>query len=254
MAKGIEQWISNPTNDRLLIENAIKEDPQAASAELEAEWRRDIEAFISQELVAGVTVAGRFELPKVEGARYFAFADPSGGRQDSFTLAIAHTEKGGKIVLDVLRERRPSFQPTAIVVEFVEVLKAYEIHEVTADKYAGAWVPKAFREQGIVVRPSVLTASEIYLEFLPLISNGTVELLDQKRLAGQLTGLERRARSGGKDLITHYPGGHDDVANAAAGVLVRAQRATRSGPRIWSLTWGGAYPVGAFDSAGRLVR
>ena len=33
-------------------------------------------------------------------------------------------------------------------------------------------------------------------------------------------GLERRTARGGRDSIDHTPGGHDDLANAAAGVLV----------------------------------
>jgi hypothetical protein len=247
--------VMNPTIDKRLVENALREDPQAASAEWEAVWRQDIEAFISQELVEAVTVPGRFELPKAEGARYYAFADPSGGRQDSFTLGIAHAEKNGKIVLDVLRERRPPFQPEGVVAEFSEAIKAFGVHEVMADKYAGEWVPEAFRKRGIVVRPSDLTASAIYLEFLPLVSNGTVELLDMKRLAGQLTGLERRARSGGKDSVTHYPGGHDDLANAAAGACVRVQKSKRSGVRVWSATWGGRASDGrTFGSDGYLIR
>ena len=221
----------NPTIDKRLIDNALKEDPQAAAAEWEAEWRQDIEAFITQELVEGVTVPGRFELPRLEGVQYHAFADPSGGRQDSFTLGISHRESSGKIILDVLRERRPPFQPKAVVSEYSELMKSFGLFEVTADRYAGEWVTAAFQENRVTVRPSELSASEIYLNFLPLISNGTVELLDVKRLAGQLTGLERRARSGGKDQITHYAGGHDDVANAAAGVCVLAQ-APRCEPNI----------------------
>ncbi len=212
----------NPTIDKRLIENALKEDPQAAAAEWEAEWRQDIEAFITQELVEAVTAQGRFELPRLKGVQYHAFADPSGGRQDSFTLGISHRESSGKIVLDVLRERRPPFQPKAVVSEYSELMKSFGLSSVTADRYAGEWVTSAFRENGITVKPAELSASEIYLNFLPLISNGTVELLDVKRLAGQLTGLERRARSGGKDLVAHYPGGHDDLANAAAGATVAA--------------------------------
>lgn len=226
--------VMNPTIDKRLIANAIKEDPQNAAAEWEAEWRSDIEAFIPHELVEAVTIPGRFELPRIEGVDYYAFADPSGGCQDSFTLGIAHAEASGKVVLDVLRERRPPFQPKAVVMEFSDVLKTFKVQEVAADRYAGRWVPEAFRECGIAVRPSERTASELYLEVLPLVSNGTAELLDIKRLAGQLTGLERRTRSGGKDLVTHYPGGHDDCANAAAGALVLAA-IPRPGPRIWRL-------------------
>jgi len=68
-------------------------------------------------------------------------------------------------------------------------------------------------------------------------------------------GLERRARSGGKDLVTHYPGGHDDVANAAAGALVAAFHSiSRPGVQIYSLRDPGERPRPAFDISGRLIR
>ena len=221
--------IMNPTVDRRVIDNALKEDPQAARSEWEAEWREDIEAFITAELVEAVVVPGRFELPKIEGVDYFGFIDPSGGRQDAFTLGICHREGSGKIVLDVLRERRPPFQPQGVVEEFSDVLRSFKISSIKSDKYAGEWVPEAFRVHEIEVKNADMTASEFYLNFLPLVSNGTVELLDSKRLLAQLTGLERRARSGGKDLVTHYAGGHDDLANAAAGAIVTAEREAAHG-------------------------
>jgi hypothetical protein len=46
------------------------------------------------------------------------------------------------------------------------------------------------------------------------------DLLDHPRLITQLCALERRTGRGtGRDTIDHPPGGHDDIANAAAGVL-----------------------------------
>jgi hypothetical protein len=217
--------VMNPTIDLRLIERALREDPQAASSEWESTWREDISAFITSELIEAVTIPGRFELPKIDGARYVGFLDPSGGRQDSFTMAISHREESGRIILDVLRERRPPFQPKSVVAEFSETLKAFGITEVEADRYAAEWVVEAFRENGIQVKPAPMTASDGYMNFLPMVANGTVELLDSKRLKAQLTGLERRIRSGGKDLITHFPGGHDDLANAAACACVMAARA-----------------------------
>jgi hypothetical protein len=240
--------IMNPTIDGRLIENALKEDPQAARAEWEAEWREDIEAFITQEMVEAVMIPGRFELPRIQGAEYFGFVDPSGGRQDSFTLGICHREASGKIVLDVLRERRPPFQPQGVVAEFSDVLKSFKVSAVKSDKYAGEWVPEAFRTHDITVENADMTASELYLNFLPLISNGTVELLDNKRLLAQLTGLERRARSGGKDLVCHYAGGHDDVANAAAGACVMAAHEADAGGLFISAN--SVYP----DSSGRSIQ
>ncbi len=227
--------IMNPTIDGRLIQNALREDPQAARAEWEAEWREDIEAFITQELVDAVMIPGRFELPNVWETEYFGFVDPSGGRQDAFTMGICHRESSGRIVLDVLHERRPPFQPSSVVAEFADVLKSFRISSVDSDHYAAAWVTEAFQEHGIWVKNSAMSASEIYMNFLPLVANGTVELLDNKRLLAQLTGLERRARSGGKDLITHYAGGHDDLANSCAGVCVMASELGGGGSYVFQV-------------------
>jgi hypothetical protein len=62
----------------------------------------------------------------------------------------------------------------------------------------------------------------IYGELLPILNSGRAELLDHPRLTTQLCGLERRTARGGRDSIDHAPGGHDDLANAAAGALVAA--------------------------------
>lgn len=210
----------NPTINQGLIAKALAEDPQAARAEYEADWREDIAAFMPSEVVEAVVVPGRFELPKVAELQYKAFIDPSGGRADSFTLAIAHKDSSGKAVLDVLRERRPPFQPQGVVGEFSEVLKAYGLFSAQADAYAAEWVRESFRAHEVSLEPSKMSASELYQNFLPLVLNGSAELLDSRRLVAQLAGLERRTRAGGKDLVTHYAGGHDDLANAAAGACV----------------------------------
>ncbi len=39
-----------------------------------------------------------------------------------------------------------------------------------------------------------------------------------------IVGLERRTSRGGRDSIDHGPGGHDDLANAVAGVLYLLRR------------------------------
>jgi hypothetical protein len=52
---------------------------------------------------------------------------------------------------------------------------------------------------------------------LPLLNSGKLVLLDNQRLVNQLVGLERRTARGGRDVIDHSPGGHDDIANCVAG-------------------------------------
>lgn len=99
-------------------------------------------------------------------------------------------------------------------------MRSYGISKVMGDKYAGEWVSAEFREAGISYVSSERNKSELYLELLPMLTQGTVELPDHPKMIGQITGMERRTRSNGKDLVDHYPGGHDDLANVVAGVCV----------------------------------
>jgi hypothetical protein len=71
--------VMNPSVPQSFIDNALEEDPASASAEYLAEFRSDVEAYISQEVVDTCVVPGRHELPPVAGTRYAAFCDPSGG-------------------------------------------------------------------------------------------------------------------------------------------------------------------------------
>jgi hypothetical protein len=216
----------NPTVPERIIDEATERDPASAAAEYGAEFRVDIEQFVSREVIEAATELGRYELPPDEGVvRYFAFVDPSGGSADSMTLAIAHehpTERG-RAVLDAVREVRPPFSPESVVEEFAALVLSYGIQEVMGDRYGGEWPRERFRDRGIEYVPAEKAKSDIYRELLPLLNSGQVELLDHARLHTQLTSLERRTGRGtGRDVIDHPPGAHDDVANAVAGALVAA--------------------------------
>ena len=78
------------------------------------EFRTDIESFVSREAVEAVIDWGVQERAPLRSITYSAFADPSGGSSDAFTLAVAHVENGVGI-LDCLREIRPPFCPEAVV-------------------------------------------------------------------------------------------------------------------------------------------
>jgi hypothetical protein len=218
----------NPTVSEKVIEEACEADPDSAAAEYGAQFRRDIENFVPVEAVSAVVIPNRYELSPLSDFRYVAFVDPSGGSQDSFTLAIAHHEEG-KAVLDCLRERKPPFSPEQVVSEFAEVLNAYWVSQISGDRYAGEWPREQFRKHGIDYKPSEKTKSDLYLELLPKINSGKVELQDNKRLVSQLTQLERRTARSGRDSVDHAPGSHDDLANAAAGALVQAGNDPRRG-------------------------
>ena len=228
----------NPTYNKKTIDKALKEDFSAAQAEYLGGFREDLETFLPTEVIEAAIVRNRWELPKIEETEsyYHAFTDPSGGRADSFTLAIAHKDEDeGKIILDRLEEKRPPFSPQDVVKEFSETLREYDIYQVTGDKYAGEWVVRAFEGEDINYISSDLNKSEIYLNFEPLMAQGVVELLDNVRLRNQLRSLERRTRSGGRDAIDHPQGLHDDLANATAGACVLAAKDEYGGHReiIW---------------------
>ena len=210
--------VMNPSIDPDVITQAYDDDPASAMAEYGAQFRSDVEAFVPREAIEAVTSDER-ERPYLSEFRYHAFADPSGGSgQDSFTLAIGHVENGVS-VLDVIRESKPPFSPKEIVEQYSKLLKDYGISKVTGDRYAGEFPREMFREHGINYEPSAKPKSQIYGEALPLINSKKCDLLDNVRLMNQLVGLERRTARSGKDSIDHAPNGHDDVANAVAGVL-----------------------------------
>lgn len=219
----------NPTLDQEAIEEAMRDDPAAAQSEYLGLFRADLQTFLDDATVDAAIIPNRRELPRVPGCRYTAFCDPSGGRSDSFTLAIAHQErkthdKPERIVLDCLRVIAPPFDPETTVESLCKTLTDYGISRVRGDAYAGQWTVAMFKKFKVDYRAAELSRSEIYLETLPLFTQGKVELLDVPLLRTQLLLLERRTRAGGRDSVDHPRGAHDDAANSAAGALWVASR------------------------------
>ena len=232
----------NTTVPQEVIDRAYADDEASARAEFGAQFRRDMESFVSRKAVDAAVVPGRLALPPVSGVHYVGFLDFAGGsgEGDSATLAVAHEEDrdGVKMfILDAVSEVRPPFSPGEVCAEFAVLLRNYSIGWATADKWAGLFPVEHMAKHGVTVRQSAKAKSEIYKEFLPLLNSGSVELLDSPRLLAQILGLERRVARGGQDSIDHSPGSHDDVANAAAGALTL----TTLGPRpvrVVEARWG----------------
>jgi hypothetical protein len=221
----------NPTVPQAVVDEALERDPAKAAAEYLAEFRKDVETFVSPEVVEAAVVAGRYELPYQRGIAYAFFTDPSGAVADSATIAVTHKDENGNTVVDAIRERRPPFSPEQVTSEFAGLIKAYNGVEVHGDHYGGEWPRQEFRKSGIQYIVSDKPKSTIYNEFLPLLNSGKVELLDNPRLVGQLCGLERKVARSGKDSIDHGPGGHDDIINSVCGAAVLA--ATQSVRPNW---------------------
>ena len=210
----------NPTLPQSLIDRAMERDPASASAEYLAQFRTDIENFVSMEALQPCVSRGVRERAPRPGITYHGFVDPSGGSADSMTLCIGHLDRTRQIVvIDCLREVRPPFSPEGVTAEFAETLRSYNLSSITGDRYAGEWPREQFSKFGIIYNAAAKPKTELYLDLLPLINSRRIELLDYPRAISQLLGLERRTtRGSGRDIIDHAPGSHDDIANAIAGV------------------------------------
>lgn len=208
----------NPTLSENVVQRALERDQASAAAEYLAQFRSDIEAFISREAIDACVSEGIRERPPVAGVSYVAFVDPSGGSSDSMTLAVAHCTDH-VAVLDCIREIRPPFSPESAVEEFCKLLKSYGVACVKGDRYGGEFCREPFRKLGIEYRLTDKVRSDLYLNLLPAINSQRVDLLDHARLITQVISLERRTSRAGKDRVDHAPGAHDDVANSVAGAL-----------------------------------
>ena len=214
----------NPTLSKSTIAAQRQADPQGAVSEWDAEFRSDISAFLSDELIEASINYGRpLELPPQSGISYKCFVDASAGRGDAYTVAIGHRDKG-RLIIDCVRGvhvpfGQHSFDPMQATKAFADLCKEYRVGTVIGDNFAGSWVSEAWRKALVSYIKSELTKSEIYLECLPLFTRGLVSLPDHPRLLKELRLLERRVHRSGKDSVDHGRSGHDDYANAVCGCL-----------------------------------
>jgi len=215
----------NPKLPQSVVDAAIAEDLESAKSEFLGQFRDDICAFLPRDIIEGVVRKGRQELLPRSSVSYTGFCDISGGRSDSGCLAIAH-KQDGKAVLDLLKEYRAPYNPSVAIENMSGILKRYGIVRCLGDSYSGEFCTAAFRRHGISYQKANKNKSQIYLEMLPLICSGAVELLDSERLIVQFSNLQRRVRSGGSDAIDHMSGTHDDMCNGASGACVFCSRPT----------------------------
>jgi hypothetical protein len=214
----------NPTISQAQIDAETEEDPASAVSEIQGQFRDDIAAFLTLELIeAAVDRSVTVRAPQ-QGVAYHCGVDPSGGVSDSFTAAISHADKDNNIILDALLEIKAPFDPDVAVEQVAALIKSYGINTCTGDKYAAQFVVAAFAKHGVSYRHSERDRSKIYADVLPLFTSGRARLLDtpKGRLVIQYAGLQRETTSMGRDKIDHGPGQKDDLCNAASLAMVLA--------------------------------
>jgi hypothetical protein len=209
----------NPSVPQAYIDSHLEDDPARASAEYLAQFRTDVEGFVTREAALACVSQNIYERAPLRNLTYTGFVDPSGGSSDSMTLAIGHFDYASQMVIvDALREAKPPFSPEYVVSEFCQLLKSYRCWRVIGDRYAGEWPREQFSRFGIIYEPAPKPKSELYLDTLALLNSKRIDLLDHAKAFNQLLSLERRSVRGGRDSIDHPPGQHDDCINAIAGL------------------------------------
>ena len=209
----------NPTLDEGFIARSREADPEAALSEWDAQFRNDLSALLEDELIDAAVERGRpLELPPRPDVVYLSFADASAGRHDSFCIGIAHKE-GDRIIADVVRRRRPPFDPSSVAAEYAELAKSYRVHSIVGDNYAGELVSRAFEFAGVEYRRCEQPKSVLYLDGLSTFTRGQISIPDYAPLIRELHLLERRVSRSGKDAVDHPVGGSDDHANVLFGAI-----------------------------------
>jgi hypothetical protein len=196
-----------------------------------------VSGLIGSEAIRRVIVPGRTVLQPDREQTYVCFVDGASGVAggDSFCAAWAHFDKSrDRAILDQVYERRPPFNADDCIHEITAICRQYRCERVIGDAWAGdllrqRWVALTGASYDVSNR----SKSQIYLDWLPLVSSMRIEMLDDDRAVQQALGLERRTtRGSNREVVDHGPTTSDDRINAIAGVLVHC--ADVSGKVTWS--------------------
>lgn len=226
----------NPKLSSNYLERMKEEDPEAYRSEVLGEFRAGLSTLLDSDVIEEAIVTSRIEAPPFDGIQYEAFADPSGGRSDAFTLAIGHRQDDIASV-DCLRAWTSPFNPSGVIAEIDELLQAYRVRSIVSDRYGAAFVSEAFEARGVRHTDSKLAKSDLYLSLVGFLNSRRVELPANDRMMQELRSLERRRGPSGRDRVDHPPGGHDDLANAVAGLAYLLLGRSKG------ITWSDLYPT-----------
>lgn len=179
-------------------------------------------SYASRGTIQKASAKGRTELQPNLRTPYTAFFSVPGSTTDRPSVAIAHLAADGCAVLDYLQEWPANKPLDETVQEVSELLARFNLKKIMGDKFAGEWPKEYFSKNGVFYHKVEFTLAEIYRDFMPLLSAGQVELLDNPRLLMQLNSLERSVTRAGRDSVV--ANSSDNLARAVAAVTILCSR------------------------------
>lgn len=210
----------NPTYSERKLKRLKKRKPLTYRTEHEAYFRTDLSAMYDPAMIDRAVNSDRpMEISVSSDKEYKAFVDVAGGGgKDSYAVAIGHVENE-KAVIDVVRSRRPKFNPDSVTEQYANLVRQYGISTVYGDKFSGDWASNAWDKHGVRYEKSAKTKSELYLEAESPFNTERIDIPAKDLLVMQLKNLIRKTRSGGKDSVDTDSGQPEDEANVIAGAV-----------------------------------
>lgn len=231
----------NPLISDEFLSQEESDDPLYFQREYLADFVDAIAAAFSADAIEDCTITGRSALPPKFGAQYFGYVDPASLSQsagakfnDEFVSGVAHCERG-KVIIDAYKSFAPEqngkrYLPDDAISESIELFSRYGVHEVKGDHFASGYIEPKFVQAGFAFEPIKLSKSDLYVEMMPMLNDGNIELLDCEYTNSQLKRLERRRGRNGRDRIDHVDKGHDDRANMVAGLVYMGKEKMKTAP------------------------
>ena len=171
----------NPTVSQSIIDDAYEADPSSAAAEYGAEFRSDLEAFVSREIIDACTTRASTNAPRSTTFQYTAFFDGAVVRVRTVRSLSLGTAKATWPLS--MRSGRPDlhFRHRSLFAATPSFAQHYGV-EKYGGPWGGEWPRELFREQGISYECAEKSASDLYVEALPLLNSHRVRLLDHPLL------------------------------------------------------------------------
>jgi hypothetical protein len=191
--------VFNPSLPNSVVERALARNPIAARAEYLAEFRSDLEGYVSLDTLRACT-GPVTEWPPLPGVHYTAGIDAAtGSGDDSLALGIAHFDEGsGRVILDFIREWRPPFSPTAVLTEVASHCRRFNIAEIIGDRFAEKFVAEMLFGSRMHYRRSDRVTSDNFAELLPMLNSHEVMLPNLPAFIEQLASLQAKPSSRGR--------------------------------------------------------
>lgn len=195
--QGPSPLLKNPTITRVFLTEKRAKDPTAFDREIGAKFSKSVSGYLAPALIARAVADSPHERPPVSGVYYVAAIDPA-LKHDAFPLSIGHMEQGGVFVQDLLRSwqgsRENPLDPGIIMGLVGQIVTRYGCRSVMSDQHESGSLQSLAMHEGFSLEAFVLThktKGQVWKDFLNLLTQDKLRLLDHPHLVQELHGLER---------------------------------------------------------------